>query len=255
MGYPKIDKLLLVGGSTYMPQVIERVKKEFSIEARMFDPNLAVAKGAAIFGYKCLLENELKARLTDPTDRDTKEVDLGSVPEAAREEAERSVAKDFGLALGTVKNLTRTEIINVSSKSFGLVVVDTARGIEVVNNLVVKDDPVPRRITREFGTLEDRQTQVDLQVMENQIRTQPSETLDLAICEEIGVAALKFDRPLPKNSPIEVTFDLGPDGLLKMDAKDLTTGGAIYAEFKTKSIMSQEELQQSRSRSLAASLS
>ena len=52
-GQDRIDRLLLVGGSTYMPQVIESVKKRFPIEIRQYDPNQAVAKGAAIFGFKC----------------------------------------------------------------------------------------------------------------------------------------------------------------------------------------------------------
>src|SRR5262249_45619738 len=56
----RIDKLLLVGGATYMPQVIERMK-QFSFEIAQYDPNQAVAKpitpsvvcfrdGAAIVG-------------------------------------------------------------------------------------------------------------------------------------------------------------------------------------------------------------
>jgi actin-like ATPase involved in cell morphogenesis len=50
-GFPKIDKLLLVGGSTYMPQVIETITKRYPFDVRQFDPNLAVAKGAAIYGF------------------------------------------------------------------------------------------------------------------------------------------------------------------------------------------------------------
>ena len=64
-GFTKIDKLLLVGGSTYMPQVSETVKKRYPFEVRQFDPNQAVAKGAAIFGYKCYLDEQIKIRLGD----------------------------------------------------------------------------------------------------------------------------------------------------------------------------------------------
>src|SRR5882724_6243605 len=55
-GFTKIHQILLVGGSTYMPQVIRSIKQRFPFEVRQFDPNQAVAKGAAIFGYKCYLD-------------------------------------------------------------------------------------------------------------------------------------------------------------------------------------------------------
>jgi molecular chaperone DnaK (HSP70) len=49
-GYSKIDKILLVGGSSLMPCVSRRVKSEFGVETEMFEPHLAVAKGAALVG-------------------------------------------------------------------------------------------------------------------------------------------------------------------------------------------------------------
>jgi len=44
----QIDILLLVGGSTFMPMIREAVEKIFPDRVRFEDPNLAVAKGAAI---------------------------------------------------------------------------------------------------------------------------------------------------------------------------------------------------------------
>ena len=44
-----VSEILLVGGSSKMPQVMERVKSAFGIETRMFDPDEAKVKGAAIF--------------------------------------------------------------------------------------------------------------------------------------------------------------------------------------------------------------
>ena len=45
----QISQLLLVGGSSWMPAVAERLKQEFSWEPRLSDPDLAVAKGAALY--------------------------------------------------------------------------------------------------------------------------------------------------------------------------------------------------------------
>ena len=50
-GVSQYDKILLAGGSTYMPQVKERLMIEFpTIPIEFCDPNLCVAKGAAIYG-------------------------------------------------------------------------------------------------------------------------------------------------------------------------------------------------------------
>ena len=48
-GFGKPDKILLVGGSCRMPQVKERVSHEFDCEVKIYDPDMSVAKGAAIF--------------------------------------------------------------------------------------------------------------------------------------------------------------------------------------------------------------
>lgn len=47
-GY-KIDEILLVGGSTRMPQVTKALVEKYGIEPRILEPDEAVAKGAAIY--------------------------------------------------------------------------------------------------------------------------------------------------------------------------------------------------------------
>ena len=48
-GNPKIDDVLLVGGSSRMPMVKKFVEKKLGITTRVFEPDLAVAKGAALY--------------------------------------------------------------------------------------------------------------------------------------------------------------------------------------------------------------
>jgi molecular chaperone DnaK (HSP70) len=48
-GFDRIDEVLLVGGSSKMPQIKERVDKELGCDAKLHDPDECVAKGAAIF--------------------------------------------------------------------------------------------------------------------------------------------------------------------------------------------------------------
>ena len=247
-GYAQIDKLLLVGGSTYMPQIIETVKKKYPFEVRQFDPNQAVAKGAAIFGYKCYLDEQIKIRVADKIGKEAGEVDIEQVSEAVVERAQKEVALEHGLALPGLKAIVNKKITNVTSKSFGIVVMNQ-QAREVVANLIEIDDPVPKAITRRFGTFEEGQIQVDLRCMEN--KQHGKQEVAIAECSVLGEAVLDFGRALAKSSPIEITFNLGPDGLLTVKGRDLTTGREIAAQFKTESIMSREEEEAAKSRNLS----
>jgi molecular chaperone DnaK len=257
-GVGKIDKLLLVGGATYMPQITDRMSK-FPFEIKQFDPNQAVAKGAALFGYRYALEELIKIRVAEQTGQAADKIDLAAVPTAVKEAAERRVATEEGLPLPGLKKLVDTKIRNVSSKSFGvIVVVDERTAREEVSNLVIVDDAVPRDMTRQFSTLYENQTEVEIRVMQNKQRTEPGDTIDLSLCdpkEPIGTAVLPFAKPLPKDSPIEVTFSLAPDGLLSLHGRDLTTGAEIKAVFKTEAVMSEEQLEQARSRAMKMTVS
>jgi molecular chaperone DnaK len=108
---------------------------------------------------------------------------------------------------------------------------------------------VPKTMTKQFGTYEEGQEQVDLRCMENTLSG--VRELEISACKELGTAILSFAHALPRSSPIEITFDLGPDGLLKVHGRDLTTGHEIDTEFKTQSIMSREEVEESKSHNLA----
>lgn len=48
-GNPLLDEVLLVGGSSRMPMVRKAVEAKFSITPKLVDPDMAVAKGAALF--------------------------------------------------------------------------------------------------------------------------------------------------------------------------------------------------------------
>ena len=51
-GIYALDKVILVGGTTRMPQVRDRLVAELGIEPETYDPDGAVAKGAALYAFK-----------------------------------------------------------------------------------------------------------------------------------------------------------------------------------------------------------
>jgi len=251
-GYAKIDKLLLVGGSTYMPQVINSVQAKFPFEVRQFDPNQAVAKGAALFGFKCYLDEQIKIRVAEETGGEASQVDVEDVAEDVRAKAEQAVAQKHGLPLPGLRSLTKKKIRNVTSKSFGIVVIDPEADDERVNNLIVVDEAVPRSVSKQFGTYEENQEGVMLCCMENTERVGAGDRpITLETSAEVGRAELRFTRALPKGSPIEISFSLAEDGLLMVHGKDLTTDQEIEAKFTTSAILTTEEVEAKKSRNMA----
>ena len=59
-GIRAFDKIILVGGATRMPQVHDRLVAEFGMEPESYDPDEAVAKGAALYGLKESLQDEVQ---------------------------------------------------------------------------------------------------------------------------------------------------------------------------------------------------
>jgi molecular chaperone DnaK (HSP70) len=254
-GHDRIDKILLVGGSTYMPQVEKALRERFPFEPELFEPNQAVAKGAAIFGLKLSLDEKIRIEIAEQTGQDAEAIDLDEVPDDVLNKAQTEVATKEGMALPAVKKLSETTITNVASKSFGIFVIDRDTNQERVNNLIVLDDPVPATLTRSYTTHGDDQSGVDLRCFENTQREGPDDNIDPALATLIGEVALRFDRSLPADSPIEVTFSLARDGLLSIHGKDRTTGTEVTGEFKTDGILSSEELAEKRARNLTQQVS
>ncbi len=249
-GNEKIDRILLVGGSTYMPQVMERLKS-FGIDMLQKDPNQIVAKGAALFGNICATKQDIIEEIAGKLGIKSTDVKLESIDKKVMEEAEKIVAQVRGLPPSKVKQCRETKITNVTSKSFGIVVM-TERDTEAVSNLILRDDPVPCEKIRIYGTHLDNQSGAELRLMESELSS-PETAVEN--CNELKKCDISFKHTLPKGAPIEVKFLLSEDGLLKVEAEDKTTGQQAIIELKTGSIMSREAVEEAKSRSLSVVVS
>ncbi len=69
-GHESFDKIILVGGATRMPQVRDRLVSEFGQEPESYDPDEAVAKGAALFGLRESLQDEVQKIVTPEGDEE-----------------------------------------------------------------------------------------------------------------------------------------------------------------------------------------
>ena len=66
-GHTRFDKIIMVGGATRMPQVRNRIVAEFNVEPEIFDPDEAVAKGAALYALKESLLDQVQDFLATRT--------------------------------------------------------------------------------------------------------------------------------------------------------------------------------------------
>jgi molecular chaperone DnaK (HSP70) len=239
-GCTTFDKIILVGGATRMPQVHERIVAEFGKEPEMYDPDEAVAKGAALFGLKESLQDEVKEILAPTVPLAAAEgggLNLDAVSQEQVSEALDRLEKDLGFTLtGPVRELVNTRIVNVLSKSLGVVAKDP-EDKEVVVYLLPRNGEVPMEKSSDFGTDATNQAGVDIRVMAGE-RDSPEPT----DCQDVGTATLNLPTGLPARSPIRVKFAINRDGRLFVTATDLTGGGSIDVEFETEAVMSAEEV-------------
>lgn len=168
-------EVLLVGGSSRMPQITEALKNFFSsygCTVRLRDPDECVAKGAALVA---------KSELTE---------DQGSISE-------------------------RKEVVlyDVTSKTYGTGCVDSESQREVIQNLIFRNSKLPSVYSETFLTMFDGQQGVALDVYESDtdektISRENGVALDSDHCLE------GLPPGLPKGTEITIMFSIDKEGIL-----------------------------------------
>lgn len=246
--YTNFDEILMVGGSTRMPQVAAIIEETFGKTPKMFDPDESVAKGAAIVGLRQGFSDAVFEKVAEATGQDVEEVKAAKneISTEVLEQAEQEVADATGFTLGAVKSAAM-DIKNVCSKSFGIAAYD-GDDVEKLFNLILRNTTVPVDATKGFGTREANQETVELRIFENELS---EHVLDLGKGKEIGTAMLSIPSGLPANAPIEVNFVLNEEGRLDMTARELNEGRTVKATIETNSVISGEALEEAKARGKA----
>jgi molecular chaperone DnaK len=245
-GVTDFDQLLMVGGSTRMPQVAKRLKADFGKEPKFSDPDEAVAKGAAVYGQMLMLNDSLIERIANAVGIPSEAVNLEQVDKKVINAVEQAIASDYGLQLPAVKKSLDTKITNVTSRSFGIVAWNPQSRREEVSNMILRNDPLPASITQTFGIRDENQDTVELKIVEN---LSSDRTYEVADSREIGQTELSLPSGLPAGAPIEITYNLDEQGRLHMRARELKEGREIEIELQTESVTSEAEIQVAAERS------
>ena len=204
-GVERFNDVLLVGGMTIMPAVARTLKERFGLETRQQDPQLAVAKGAALFA----LLKKVKVSLPD-----------GHGPGAAQQ-----VATELGISEKQAEKLIETKVTTVVPRAFGLKVrdendpifkIDPARARAYISHLLTANTPLPAEVgPKQFATVADNQRAVHLEVWE-QAGAIASEELEHN--HHIGEGTLQDLPPRPAGAPFQVVFHMTETGLLTVHA-------------------------------------
>jgi molecular chaperone DnaK (HSP70) len=200
-----VDKIILVGGSTKMPQVKRRLELEYGKDIIFYEPDKAVAMGAALLASKSEFVQE-----TNEITGETVEV----------------VSTDLEGDGGGIRIVGGGE--GICTKSYGLI---AYRGNErIVSNIIMKDSPRPASATKEFGTHAAAQSSVLLEVYENTCLDDAcSEGESQKLYEECSIPL----RPgLPVGAPLQITFNLDSNGIINITLFDVTNGVTEYAVSK-----------------------
>ncbi len=209
-GANRVDRILLVGGSSRMPIVKQRVDQEFGVAADIHDPDECVAKGAAIWAVKRKIDT-----LAEQVgyNAQTGEGDKAAFNKALQKEIETVRNREFYLALPGKSG------INVSSHTYGILAYD--RGVQIVAPLLAKNTEIPFVYESEhgmFGTAHENQSSIELVLMEAD-----GDSLDPAHCKEIGRGTVNLPREVSKGSEVKIWFNYAADGTMTLRAREMST--------------------------------
>jgi molecular chaperone DnaK (HSP70) len=274
-GIDHFDEVLLVGGATRAPAVDAALRERFGFEPRSFDPDQAVAKGAALFA---LIES-VKIILPDVT---------GSSAGPDRDDLER-VSSETGLPEQRLIDLATKTVTNVVPRAFGVKVLsyledtddpEDPRNQEPADQEPANPDPEDANTgepdledqdledqepvfsiahiletnrplpaapeTQRFYTAHSEQTTIRIEIWEQAGATMSTSPEDNA---RIGQGLITGLPELPQGSPIDVTFTMDEKGLLRVEAVELTTGKELQIELQIQGLT---ETQVERSRNTVA---
>ena len=202
LGWDKVDRVLLVGGSTHMPMTGAMLQE---ISGKPPDKSLAVsevvARGAALHA--------------------------GIV--AARAGLEDGTLGDDARAL-----LEDIVEINVNSHSLGIEVKQAEQRIN--DTLIPKNTQLPTAASRVYRTVVENQSRVRVKVLQGEAQ-QADHCISIGECWIEGLPP-----NLPRASPIQVRCGVGTNGLVDVLALDMTSGKMVRAEIHRASGLSEEEI-------------
>ncbi len=216
-----IDDVILVGGSSRMPQVRNAIMAKYpDAEIKVFDPDQSVAKGAAIFS---------KSNIDGAAA-------VAAAVAAGATEAEAAAAV---ASAGDVLS-----VHNVLSKTFGIKAM-YEDGTEMISNIIFRNEVLPIESIKTYYPVDDGQSTIKVEIYEdaamNDEEGKKTAVIDAA---PVGEFMMELPSQVTKNTPITVKFTATDEGILiaAVDCMDQHTDYQIENDLK----MSADEIAKSQ---------
>lgn len=221
-----VDEIILVGGSTYMPQVTKCLEATYGKPLFSFEPNEAVAKGAALmaaFSYDLGQDGSEQGASANPADP--------ADPTAPQPQGDE---KGFSIIDKSGKTIVVEDIIN---KSYGVKVYDPSQNKYFISNILIAGTAKPCS-----GKLDNIVTggATHITVCETD---EKDSIVEYDEAFDVYSGPLNFPAGLPGDTPAEVHFNLDMSGILSIKVLaadtetdlvfDPTTGGATKEGLET----------------------
>ena len=245
----QVDVVLLVGGSTKMPMVKAAVEGVFSGKVRVEQPDLAVAKGAALAAAI-----EYNERLDK---RVSGEVDKFAAPIGEDDETYETlppITEEEAISLKINVPQQVSMVNDKLSRSFGPAVY-VEDDLYMIDNLLFIGDEVPSEATNIYGTMVDNQAAVKFTVFENVARDRVNKNVMPSIDAEgneqytdpalkvktLGTVRLELPPGTPKGSPIQVFFRCSTIGV-EVRATNIVTNESVESVLISEGTKTKDEL-------------
>jgi len=188
-----IDKVLLVGGSTRIPLVQQRLEKMFG-----FAPKTAVNVDECV-----ALGTALHAGLTM----------LREQPEA--------------VPAGIISGLRDINLTDVCNHSYGTLCapIDKETGRRVIQNRIIlkKNTPLPCESTQTFYTISEGQTEIEVTITQG-------EDSDIEYVNKIATHKFKLPEGRPADCPIKVTYGYDVNQRMHCRFEDIESGRVLEVD-------------------------
>ena len=243
-GLSTIDRVLLVGGASRMPSVAIRLAKELGVPAELADPDLAVAKGAAIYGEKKSVERLVHGDLTTRGQL-ADGAPLSAASAADVDAACARLAEALGLTTERIRRTVQVQVLNVCSRGFGVLALSSMTGEPEAVFLVHRNDRLPVAVRRSFGTVHDDQPVVTVRVVEQGGGAESELMDDNKIIAEASIT----DIPpgYPAGSEIQIGLRMGFDGILELTAwHEGLADRSLTVQVETSAALSQADVARER---------
>lgn len=187
-GHNTFDEILLVGGSSRMPQIKERIDNELNCDSRLNDPDEIVAKGAAVYAMNQAFRRN-------------------------QESYQKGLSKKCPMPLGK----SMAKVVNVTSKTYGLRMLYKNTDILHIHNFLFANTPLPCTGKVYGSTSCENQRQMSSAIYESDLTDRVNdENVPLECGMLIDERMLKITQDFPKGTQSVTEFHINEEGILSV---------------------------------------